>query len=123
MLDSLVELHAHIKAPEGPYSLVLPICKACIDSGCHIIVRSGRQNANAKQARLDASHAREVLRQEKALGEDSPNGVSSAGVVDEEAQATGVVEEQHDKRSPRRSRRNTRTSSPRYCFVYFTHGV
>ena len=23
----------------------------------------------------------------------------------------------------RRSRRNTRTSSPRYCFVYFTHGV
>ena len=79
--------------------------------------------ASAKQARLDAKHARDVLRQEKALGEDSPNGVSSGGVVDEEAQATGVAEEQDDPPSPRRSRRNTRTSSPRYCFVYFTHGV
>jgi hypothetical protein len=95
----------------------------CINSGCHIIVRPARQNPSARQARLDAKHAREVLRQEKALGEDSPNVISFAGVVDEEAQATGLAEEQHDTRSPRRSRRNTRTSSPRYFFVYFTHGV
>jgi hypothetical protein len=113
MLDSPIEMNTHLKAPEGPYSLVLPICKACIDSGCHIIVRSGRQNANAKQARLDASRAREVLRQEKALGEDSPNDVSTAAVVNEEAQATGVAEDQHDALPPRRSRRKTRTSSPR----------
>ena len=121
--DSPIEMNSHLKAPKGPYSIVLPICKVCIDSGCRIIVCFARRNASAKQARLDAKHAREVLRQEKALGEDSPNGVSSAGVVDEEAQATGVAEEQHDTRSPRRSRRNTCTSSPSYCFVYFTHGV
>jgi hypothetical protein len=67
MLDSPIEMNTHLKAPEGPYSLVLPICKACIDRGCHIIVRSARQNANAKQDRLDANHAREALRQEMAL--------------------------------------------------------
>ena len=127
-------MNTHLKAPKGPYSIVLSICKACIDSDCHIIVRSARQNANAKQARLEADRAREVLRQE--------NAISNAGVVNEGAtgvatrvaaglaagvaagEATGVAgEEQRDTRAPRRSRRNTRTSSPRYCFVYFTHGV
>ena len=58
MHNSLVELHTHLKAPEGPYSVVLPICKACIESGCHIIVRHARQNATAKQARLDDERAR-----------------------------------------------------------------
>jgi len=43
MLDSPIQLNTHLKAPEGPYSIVLPICKACIDSGCHIIVRSARR--------------------------------------------------------------------------------
>ena len=113
MLDSPIEMNTDLKALEGPFSLVLPICKACIDSGCHIIVRGARQNANAKQAKLVANHSREVLRQEMVLEEDSPNGLSTAGIFDEEAQATGVAEEQHDTRSPRRSRRNTRTSSPR----------
>ena len=111
-------MNTHLKAPEGPYSIVLPICKACLDSGCHIIVRSARQNANAKQARLDADRAREVLRQE--------NATSNAGVVNEGAagvatgvatglaagvaagEATGMAgEEQRETRAPRRPRRNT----------------
>ncbi len=43
---------------------MLPICKSCIDSGCHIIVRAARQNAANKQANVEAKQAREVLRQE-----------------------------------------------------------
>jgi len=109
-------MNTHLKAPEGPYSIVLPICKACIDRGCHIIGRFARQNDNVKQARLDADRAREELRQASV--------VSIPVVVDEGAQATKVAEEEHhDTRAPRRSRRITRTSSPRYCFFYFTHGV
>ena len=42
MLDSHVELHTHLKAPEGLNSIVPPICKACLDNGCHIIVRHAR---------------------------------------------------------------------------------
>jgi len=48
----LVVLNTHLKAADGPYSVVLPICKACLDSGCQIIVRSARHNAKAKHARL-----------------------------------------------------------------------
>ena len=34
--------------------MVLPICKACLDSGCNIIVvRAARQNAKAKHARME----------------------------------------------------------------------
>ena len=43
--------------------------------GCHIIVRNARQNATAKQAKLDAKHAREVARQENAVVENASNGV------------------------------------------------
>jgi hypothetical protein len=67
MPDSPVELNTQLKAPEGPYSVVLPICKSCIDSGCHISVRDARQNAAAKQANLEAKHARGVLRREETL--------------------------------------------------------
>ena len=53
-------MNTHLKAPNGPYSVVLPICKACIDDGCPIIVRSARNNANTKQARLEKQDAREA---------------------------------------------------------------
>ena len=61
---SPIELNTSLKAPEGPYSVVLPICKACLDSGCNIIVRSARQNAKAKHARLEAENARKLLDQD-----------------------------------------------------------
>ncbi len=95
--DSPFELNNQIKAPEGPYSVVLPICKSCIDSGCHIIVRAARQNAASKQANLEAKEAREVLRQEQTRVE--------------EAEATEIVSEEPETSKPRRSRRNTRTSN------------
>jgi hypothetical protein len=115
MLDSPVELHARIKAPEGPYSIILPICKSCLDGGCHISVRHARQNANAKQARLDAERARGVLRQEKATTDGDASNVVDPGVVvgDEEKQVVEEVEEERAT-APRRSRRNTRNASPRY---------
>jgi len=116
ILDSPFELHTHLKAPEGPYSIVLPICKACLDSGCHIIVRNARQKANAKHARLIGCRpCKKVLRQEMATGKDASNDlVTSVAVADdEEVQPIEEAEEEHTT-SPRRSRRNTRNASPRY---------
>ena len=97
MPDSPVELNNQLKAHEGPYFVVLPICKSCIDSSCHIIVRAARQNAASKQANLEAKQAREILRQEHTRVE--------------EAKATEVVGEEPRTSKPRRSRRNTRTSN------------
>ena len=48
MPDSPIGMNTNLKALEGPYFVVLPICKACVASGCHIIVRNARQNATAK---------------------------------------------------------------------------
>ncbi len=58
-----------------------------MDSGCHIIVRNARHNAIAKQAKLDAKHAREVSRQENAVVENAPNVVveDASNVGDEDA--------------------------------------
>ena len=61
VLDSPVVMNTHLKAPAGPYSIVLPICNVCIDSGCPIIVRSAR-NSKLKQARLlEHQHGREAI--------------------------------------------------------------
>ena len=115
MLDSPVELHTHLKSPEGPYSIVLPICKACIDSGWHIIVHHARQNANAKKARLDAERAMGVLRQEMTTTSgDASNNVALCVVASgEEEKAFEEADEDHAT-TPRRSRRNTRNASPGY---------
>jgi len=116
MLDSPVELHTHLKAPEGSYRIVLPICKACLNSGCHIIVHHARQNANAKQAKLDAERAREILRQERATNSAKESSNSVAHGVDSSGEEVHVVEEAEEEHAtaPRRSRRKTRNASPRY---------
>jgi hypothetical protein len=59
--DSPVELSTPLKAPDGPYSIVLPICEQCIANGCRVVVRGARQNA---QAKLDAMVARAARSQE-----------------------------------------------------------
>jgi hypothetical protein len=71
-----IELNSTLKAPDGPYSVVLPICKMCLDNGCHIIVRGARQNAEVKQAKLDIKAAREARRQEKDV--ESKRAATSA---------------------------------------------
>ena len=58
--DSPIDLNNSLKAHAGPFSIVLPICKACIESGCHVIVRSARANAKAMHARLEQENAREA---------------------------------------------------------------
>ncbi len=73
-----LNVNASHKAPEGPHSIVLPICEECMDKGLHIIVRAARQNAEAKQARLNSQAAREALRQEKAAEEAFPRNVASS---------------------------------------------
>ena len=111
LTDSVIEMNTHRKAPKGPYSVMLPICKACMDGGCRIIVRNSRQNDTAKQAKLDAKHAREVARQEHAVVEDASN------VVVEDA--SNVVVDVATS-NPRRSRRHTRTLAPCiYCYIFF----
>ena len=101
--------------PGEPYSIVLPICKACIDCGGHIILRSASQNANAKEAKLDTDHAREVLIQENADVGEVSNGVV-VGIIFglEEAQATEYVEEEHRTSTPRHSYLIARASSLMY---------
>ena len=125
--DSPIELHTHLKSPKEPYSIVLPICKAYLDSGGHIIVRNSRQHANAKQARLDADRARQVLRQEMATAKDASNGVVSsvAYANDYEVQLIEEAEEEHAT-APRSSRSNTRNASPGYVkliLLYVLHMV
>ena len=66
---SPVELSSSLKAPNGPYSVVLPACKMCLNNGCHIIVRGARQNAQAKKDKLDAEAAREASREAQTNAE------------------------------------------------------
>ena len=66
---------------------------------------------------MDAERARGILRQERATtsAKDASNGVAlgvdSGG---EEVQVLEEAEEEHDTAPPRRSRRKTRNTGPRY---------
>ncbi len=119
--DPPIELNTRLKAPEGPYSVVLSICKACMDSGCRIIVRNARANTAAKQATLDAKRARKVERKKNVNVEDASAYVvvDASNVVVKDA-SIDVVEDASNvvvdvaASSPRRSRHNDRTSSPKY---------
>ncbi len=63
-------INTSLKAPEGPYSFVLHFCEQCLANGCHVVVRGARQNAQAKQAKLDAMVARAAHSQEvEVIGE------------------------------------------------------
>jgi hypothetical protein len=87
--NSPIELNTSLKAHDGPYSVVLPICKACLDNGYSIIVRAARQNANAKQAKIDADRAREALREEVHTGraailpEEASEGASTTSTAEQ----------------------------------------
>ncbi len=70
--NSLLELNTSLKALDGPYSVVLPIRKACLDCGCIIVVRAARQNAKAKHARMEVnSRDREALRAEVLAADEA----------------------------------------------------
>jgi len=58
--ESPISMNTHLKARNEPYSVVLPICRACSDGGCPIIVQSALNNAKAKEARLEKQNAREA---------------------------------------------------------------
>jgi hypothetical protein len=61
--ESPVRLNTSLKALEGPYSNVLPICEECMDMGRHVIVRAAIQNAEAKKpGRLRRQQERLVVR-------------------------------------------------------------
>ena len=66
---SPVDLNPSLKAPDGPYRLVLPIRKQCYDNGCSILVRGSHQNARVKRTRLDAEKRLEALREEDVVTE------------------------------------------------------
>ena len=74
---SPVMMHPSLKAPAGPYYVVLPVCKECLDGGCQIIARNARQNADSKKNKLGAEAARKAARLEKA---------AEAAAKEEEAQ-------------------------------------
>jgi hypothetical protein len=59
-----IDLNTSLKAPEGPYPVFFPICMAYLDSGCNIFVRSARQNARPKHARLEADNYGKLLEQD-----------------------------------------------------------
>jgi len=64
--DSLMELHSHLKHREGPYFVALPVCKACLENGCNIIVCAAIQHARAKQSRINDEAVKESGRQYNA---------------------------------------------------------
>ena len=45
---------------------MLPICEECLANGCRVVVRATRQNAQAKQAKMDTKVARDARRKEVA---------------------------------------------------------
>ena len=45
--DSPLEFNSSFKVSVGPYSVVNPTCKVCLDNGCNIIVRGAKQNAQS----------------------------------------------------------------------------
>jgi hypothetical protein len=69
---------------------------------------------------LDAKHAREIARQENAIVEDASNieVEDASNVVVEDA--SNVVVDVAPQNPRCRSWRNTRTSSPKYCYIFFT---
>ena len=74
--------------------MVLPICKACLDSGSNIVVRAARQNAMAKHARMEVDSDREALRAE-VLAADEAREVATATTTSEEVQTLPKKEAQH----------------------------
>ncbi len=76
--DSLVEFNSNLNISEGYYSVVLPVCKVCLENGCNIIVRVARQNTKAKQAKIEAAATREAGRQ---VREDEAAAIAGAIVA------------------------------------------
>ena len=117
VFDSPVMMHPSLKAPAGPYSVVLPVCKDCLDGGCQIIARNARQNAESKKNKLDAEAARKAARQEKA---------AEAAAKEEEAQRQkkqlmpghppALVLDLLQQHSPR----GVASVQPGLCTLYFT---
>jgi len=107
--DSPIELNSFLKAPIGPYSVVLPICKACLDDGHNIIVRMARRNANAKQAKVQIANAREVAREELATIE-----------IMEEMAGPDIGSDEADMAEPIACSKKTRRRA-RYANVVHSH--
>jgi hypothetical protein len=59
---SPVELHSSLMAPGGPYFVMLLVCQTCLEHGRHVIVRAARQNARAKQDKIDVVAPTEAAR-------------------------------------------------------------
>ncbi len=66
-------MNPSLKAPNGPYHLVLPICKRCYDNGCDITVHGSHQNGRATCTRLDAKKRLEALREVDADAQGLPH--------------------------------------------------
>jgi len=122
VFESPIDLNNQLNAPEGPYSVVLPICKACLKSGCHIIVRSARANAKAVQARLDRRFAKEVdvAMQAKARACTSTTTLPNANASEtmpasrvEATSATTTLPTRTTPTMPRTNMRNKRTATAR----------
>ncbi len=64
---------------------MLLICKACLESGCNIVVRAARWNAKAKHARMEVDRDRDALRAE-VLAVDEAREVADATTTSEEVQ-------------------------------------
>ena len=94
--------------PDGPYSVVLPACKMCLDNGCHIIVRGARQNAQAKQDKLDAQATRDAARQTNVMASE---GAATVAEAPEEAPSTS-----HVAKAPSKSRKRVAT---RYAYMHY----
>jgi len=82
--DSPVELNTALKAPDGPYSVVLPVCEECLANGCRVVVRAAKHNAQANQAKMDAKAARDTRRKEVA------NIVDEAAPIADVEQSTSM---------------------------------
>ena len=74
---------------------MLPICAECLANGCRVVVRAAKQNAQAKQAKMDAKVARDARRKEVTSN------------VDEVAPIDGTLAPSRAKKSRKRKSKAT----------------
>ena len=110
--ESPITMHSHLMAQNGgPYYIVLHICEVCIASGYHILVRGTRQNAEAKQAKIDAKKARDVARLEEATATAQANAMDAQASASAKSGAHPQPKKSRKRKVPDNNLPGTRSTS------------
>ena len=97
------------------------VCKACSDGGYPIIVRSARNNAKAKQARLEKQYAREAASTGAAnttVAITTTEFSTIAPTTNAATTASTSQAEPHQLPKPAKRKKRTGTANTRYVKIH-----